>query len=200
MRVEMIKKEELTSCVIKAMTFVTVVYVLVSIPPILAFGQPGGTLLADVNQFFLYIGSAGIVVHVFIALPIILNVFYNTMALTVLPMMKTRSPISVLIRFVVLALAFVVPLVFGKLGALIDLVSAITMIATMIFFPIIFNIVLLMQRDGSFGSAVKAIGIFSFIWQMVMMLVGVFALVEGIKNGVKELAGPSQCPLHKFLI
>lgn len=196
MRNEMIEKEKLTGCVVKAMTFVTATYVIVAIPTILAFGQPQETLLGDVNIVLLYIGSAGIVVHVFIALPIVLNVLYNTMSLTVLPLMKTRSVMSLAIRFVVLGLAFLVPLVFGKLGALMDLVSALTMIATMILLPVVFNLRLQVKKQGSLRAAVRAIGGFAVAWQSVMMIVGIVAMVLGVISGVHELAAPASCPVR----
>lgn len=152
------------------------------------------TLLGRLNTVLLHIGSVGIVVHVFIALPIVLNVLYNTMSLTVLPLMKTRSVTSLTIRFVVLGLAFLVPLVFGKLGALMDIVSALTMIATMILLPVVFNLQIQMKKQGSLRAAVRALGALAVAWQSVMMSVGVVAVVLGMISGVRELATPADCP------
>jgi len=176
------------------MTFVTAAYVVVAIPTIFAFGTPSEELLGDLKPVLLYIGSASIVVHVFIALPIVLNVLYNTMSLTVLPLMKTRSVSSVAVRFVVLGLAFLVPLVFSKLGALMDIVSSLTIIATMIFLPVVFNLQLQAKKQGSLRAAVRALGGFALAWQSLMMIVGVLAAVLGMINGINELAAPAPCP------
>lgn len=194
MRQEMIHPEKTTRCVVGAMTIVTLVYIIVCIPTILAFGEPAGALLQNVEPVLLYLGAAGVVVHVFIALPLVLNVFYNTCALTILPIMKTRSVASVSIRFAVVVCCVLLPMIFAKLGALLDLVSAITITGTMIHLPVLFNFQLQVKKTGSVGGAINAIGFFNIIWQVVMCLVGAIAIVLGLKSGISELQDPNQCP------
>merc|ERR1712110_1357998 len=70
MRQEVTKPDKLTRCVVVAMTLVTLIYTLVCIPTILAFGQPPEALLSKVNPVLLYMRAMGVVVHVFIALPL----------------------------------------------------------------------------------------------------------------------------------
>ena len=53
---------------------------------------PAAELLAEVQPVFLYVGSVGVVVHVLIALPGYLNVFFNCCSVTILPVMKTLNP------------------------------------------------------------------------------------------------------------
>merc|ERR1712107_738394 len=99
MRREMINRGDLTGAIVKAMTLVTVIYVVVCIPCLLSYGTPDEHLLDFVKPFFSYTGSAGIIVHVFIALPLVLNVVFNTLSLTILPVMKTKSLLSIMSRF-----------------------------------------------------------------------------------------------------
>merc|ERR1711937_32061 len=113
--------------------------------------------------------------------------------------MKTRNPVSLLVRFIVLALCFCVPIIFGNLGALLDLVSAVTMIGTTIFLPIIFYWALMAKREGSYGKAVSKIGSLAFAWQIVMLVVGGLAVVIGIRQGVMELQAAKACPLPEPL-
>merc|ERR1712137_1233862 len=189
----MIEPDKMVGWLTRAMAFVIIVYVAVSIPSLLAFGQPGLTLLGDVDLGFLYAGSAGILVNICITLPICLNVLYSGMGLTWLPLMQAKTLTSISIRFMFLVLAFIVPMVFSKLSALIDLLSAVTLIATLITFPIWFYWVLLARKHGSFGGAVRVIGLTTFAWQCILLVLGCFALFAGVKGGIAELAGRSQC-------
>jgi len=199
MRREMTQPNKLTRCVVVAMTLVTLIYTLVCIPTTLAFGQPPDALLYNVNPVLLYMGAMGVVVHVFIALPLVLNVFFNTFARTILPVMETRSATSVFIRFTIVCCCLVIPMIFAKLSALLDLVSAITMLGTMILLPVFFNFQLMMKKTGSFGRAMKGIGYLSVIWQIVMCLIGIVAIVLGIKSGIEELTKANPCPLPKLV-
>lgn len=200
MRYEMAEKDKLKKSVVVAMTAVTTIYVVTCIPAILAFGQPSGTLLADVAKVFLYIGSASVVIHVIVALPIVLNIFFNTCGLTILPFMEKMGVASLGVRFAVLFLAYLVPMVFSQLGGLIDLVSAITIVATMIFLPIVFHFLLVAQKEGSFSKAITKIGILQLVWQVIMLLMGAVAVVEGIKSGFDELQAKPNCPLTSSLL
>jgi len=132
-----------------AMIIVMLVYAVACIPAIIAFGQPSDELLKDLQLGFLYLGSAAVVVHVLIALPGYLNVFFNCLSVTILPIMTTITPTSLLIRFAILVLAYIVPMIFSNVGGLIDLISAITLVATMIYYPIVFHFKLLSMREGS---------------------------------------------------
>merc|ERR1712150_249722 len=120
--------------------------------------------------------------------------FYESCASTVLPIMKTRNMRSVLIRFTVLVCALVFSMIFAKLGALVDLVSALAMSSAMILHPIVFNILLLKKRTRSFRGAMEAIGYFSFAWQMVMCTVGLAAMILGTHSAIGELGGSKKCP------
>merc|ERR1712048_719397 len=109
MRHEMIEPDKMLGCLTRAMAFVIFVYVAVSIPSLMAFGQPGLTLLGDVDLAFLYAGSAGILVNICITLPICLNVLFSGMGLTWLPLMQAKTFTSISIRFMLLLLALFVP-------------------------------------------------------------------------------------------
>jgi len=195
MREEMVDKERLKSAVVFSLTCVMMVYLTVCVPTIIAFGQPSTELLAELHPGFLYVGSAALVVHVFIVLPLSLNVFFKTASLTVLPVLKTCNIVSLLVRFAVLAVAFAIPMVFAKFGPLVDLTSAIVGTSTMIFFPIIFRMAILKKKEGSMHAAIRARRLVTLAWEGVLIVIGIIAAVQGVKGGLLELAQKTRCPL-----
>merc|ERR1711988_468971 len=100
------------------MSSVLGVYLFVCVPTIMAFGQPKGAILGHFAQFFNYVGAVGIVIHVLCALPIVLNLVFNTYPFTQIEAMKTRNVTSLLIRFAVLFVAWLIPELASQLGAL----------------------------------------------------------------------------------
>merc|ERR1712107_123804 len=103
--------------------------------------------------------------------------------------MKTKSLLSIMSRFVVLAAAFTVAFVFSKLGPLLDLCTALTVTSTMVFFPISFRMTLMAKKQGSFGAALSQQGI-SLVWQIVMLVVAIYGTIKGIGAGIDELRSP----------
>jgi len=193
---EMAQKEKMRGAVLRAMSCVLCIYVIVCIPTIMAFGQPeGGGFLGNFAKFFLYFGAVGIVVHVLCALPIIFNLVFTTYPFTQIEAMKTMNPLSLLIRFMVLAFAWIIPEVASVLGALVDLVTSVTIIGLMIFLPVWFNFTLRMRKEGSFGASVSKIGVTHCTWQVIMVCIGIFGAIEGIKAGISELSQTPSCPI-----
>merc|ERR1712107_448182 len=101
--------------------------------------------------------------------------------------MKTRNPVSILVRLAIVSVAFIIPFVYAKLGALIDLVTAVTIVSAMIFFPVSFSFSLRMSKHGSFAKALEATGAPMMIWQCLMVCIGLYAAVKGVIGGINEL-------------